>query len=152
MGIEPKPRDIFDQFLIDFSHEFQVEPYVDSVGGSYDIKADDVYEIQGQYKEERHPINLLVGDPNGKYGLIFVMNDKAATAILDKPAHWGFMYYVQGTAKPLKSLHCKGVIKELMTIRRFNTRTLASSIKRYETYIEEIKKMKAILDESKTSK
>jgi hypothetical protein len=148
MGIGTPPQDVIDQFLIDFASQFHIEPYVDFIGNTYDVKPDQVYEIQPQYKEESYPINKLIGDANGKYGLIFAMSDDAASVILDKPSKWGFIYYVNGKAIPLKSLHMHGVIKELLKIRKFNSRTMDSQLRKQELAVEQIKKMKDIYNES----
>lgn len=150
MGIGAKPKEILEQFVTDFIKEFKIEPYLDWAGGNYDLNADDVYNIEGQSGEYKHPINLLIAHPeNGNYGLDFVMNNKAAIHIIDKPdAKWGFIYWAKGKAIPLKSKHLRGVVKEIMKIRKMTSKGLDGSIKKYQDYITEVKKMKSILNES----
>jgi len=152
MGIGAKPDDVLQEFLIDFVKEFKIEPYVDNIEHTYDTH-EEVFVIEGQYKEKDHPINRLLGGEEGDYELNFyelnfTKTDKAANAIL-KGAKWGFFYWNKGKVTALKSKDLHGVIKEILKIRKIQRRTLDKMIKTYQSYVSQVEKIKEILNESR---
>lgn len=146
MGIGAKPDDVFQQFLEDFVKEFHLEPFIDYSGHVYEVEDANIYLIQGQNEEKNHPINKLIGSEEGEYELNFARTDKSAGAII-KGGKWGFYYWVKGKAVELQSKDLRGVIKEIIKIRRLQRRGFVKKIEVYKNYILGVNKLLEIIDE-----
>lgn len=150
MGIGMDPEDLLTQFLMDYETEFRLELYVDYIGRVYDqdLSHADILAIQSQHDDAEYPISKIIGTGDGETELNFAKTDRAANQIVDG-AKWGFFYWYKSKQHAIKSKDLRGVIKEILKIRKTQRRSLDTMIRKYNHYISQAQKLTDIFDEGR---
>jgi hypothetical protein len=148
MGIGLKPDEVLENFASDFHKAFNLLIYFDQCGTDYDVEYDQIYRVGEESFDTRQDnpvVKLLVGQ---KHELDFALSNKAANGIV-KGAPWGWFYWTNGKVVHLKDAYTMDqVFRAIIKINGIELKGFDNAIKRYESYIKAIKKMKQFASES----